>query len=131
MKTPRDPTVPPSTFEGMRGGQFYINQLTIVDAFGQTLEIVLSSDAAPTSFRSQQTTRSFTRCCLTVWRRVTAFKIGAVAFRATTAATAATSAFEFQFLPQAGDNPIAGWILPNHLDSGLSVYDPTEPRTAS
>jgi hypothetical protein len=29
----------------------------------------------------------------------------------------------FKFLPQVNNDPIVGWILPNHLDSGLAVYD--------
>ena len=36
----------PSTFEGMRSGQFYVKRLTVVDVFGQTLEIV-TTDTSP------------------------------------------------------------------------------------
>jgi hypothetical protein len=121
--SPRNPAVPPSAFEGMRSGQFYVNRLAIVDAFGQTLEIVfaptppnqfplvannnvfhplLSDGVAPTEPLSTLEPLRFVQLPPRLLQQ---------------------ARLNFQFLPQSGDDPIVGWVLPNHLDSGLAVYD--------
>jgi hypothetical protein len=122
--TPRDPTVPPSTFEGMRGGQFYINQLTIVDAFGQTLEIVLAP--TPQNQFPRTTNNQVFHPLMSdgVAPTEPLSKTEPLRFVQLPPRLLQQARLNFQFLPHIGDNPIVGWILPNHLDSGLSVYDP-------
>ena len=123
--TPRDPTVPPSTFEGMRGGQLYINRLTVVDAFGQTLEIVF----APTS--SSPYPRTATNAVFHplladgVEPTVPISTQEPLRFVQLPPRLLQEARLNFDFLSQTtDDNPIVGWVLPNHLDSGLAVYDP-------
>jgi hypothetical protein len=122
--TPRDPTVPPSTFEGMRGGQFYVNRLTIVDAFGQTLEIVFAPTPPDTFPRT--TTNDVFHPLLSDGMAPTEpiSTTEPLRFVQLPPRLLQQARLNFQFLPQVGDNPILGWILPNHLDSGLAVYDP-------
>jgi hypothetical protein len=121
---PRDPTVPPSTFEGMRGGQFYVNQLTIVDAFGQTLEIVLAP-TPPNQFPVTTNNQVFHPLLSDgVEPTEPLSKMEPQRFAQLPPRLLQQARLNFEFLPQVGDNPIVGWILPNHLDSGLSVYDP-------
>lgn len=122
---PQDPTVPPSTFEGMRGGQFYINRLAIVDAFGQTLEIVI----APTSNNQFPVTPTNDVFHPLLSDGVTPTKpistLEPLRFVQLPPRLLQMARLNFDFTPGADGNPIVGWILPNHLDSGLSVYDET------
>jgi hypothetical protein len=121
---PRDPNPPPSTFEGMRGGQFYIEQLTIVDAFGQTLEIVESPIPPDTLPRTRN-------------GDVFLPLIGDGLAPTTPLGTLQPGRFvqlpprilqparlNLDFVAATDGDPIVGWILPNHLDSSLAVYGP-------
>jgi hypothetical protein len=122
--TPRNPTVPPSTFEGMRGGQLYINQLTIVDAFGQTLEIVFAP-TPPNQFPLTANNQVFHPLLSDgVAPTEPISKVEPLRFAQLPPRLLQQARLNFQFLPQVGDNPIVAWILSNHLDAGLSVYDP-------
>jgi hypothetical protein len=121
--TPRDPTVPPSTFEGMRGGQLYVNRLTIVDAFGQTLEIVFAptaSDQFPRTAKKEVFHPLLSDGLAPTKPLSTAEPLRFVQLPPRVLQPARLN---FKFLPQLNDDPIVGWILPNHLDSGLAVYD--------
>lgn len=123
--TPRDPTVPASTFEGMRGGQFYINRLTIVDAFGQTLEIVLeptSTNQFPVTAQNDVFHPLLSDGVAPTQPMST---MEPLRFAQLPPRLLQMARLNFNFTPEEGDNPIVGWILPNHIDSGLSVYDPT------
>jgi len=121
--SPRNSLVPPSTFEGMRGGQFYINRLTIVDAFGQTLEIVFAP-TPPNQFPIGKNNEIFHPLLADgVAPTEPISKLEPLRFVQVPPRVLQPARLNFQFLPQVGDNPIVGWILPNHLDSGLSVYD--------
>jgi hypothetical protein len=122
--TPRDPTVPPSTFEGMRGGQLYLNRLTVVDAFGQTLEIVLAP-IPPDQFPRTSTNTVF-RPLLSDGMKptITISTQEPLRFVQLPPRLLQQARLNFDFVSQSTGNPIAGWVLPNHLDSGLAVYDP-------
>ena len=129
----RDPeTVPPSSFEGMRGGQFAIRRLTVIDAFGQTLEIVrapVEPDQFPRTSPSQGNlvfhplpsdglapTGSGTQSAVTV------DPVEPLRFLQVPPRLLQPARLNFQFMPQANGNPILGWLLPNHIDSGVAVY---------
>jgi hypothetical protein len=105
---------PTSTFEGMRGGQFSFARLTIVDVFGQTLEIVTSQTATQTSL--------ITADGLQVSQPVISLDVAGLVQLPPRLLQPAR--LNFQFDAAANGNPIIGWVLPNHIDGGLAVYGP-------
>jgi hypothetical protein len=103
----------PSTFEGMRGGQFGFSRLTIVDVFGQTLEVVTQQNAPNTSI--------LTSDGLQVTRPIV--KFNEAGYAQLPPRLLQPARLNFRFAPAAGStNPILGWILPNHIDGSLAVY---------
>jgi len=107
--------VPPSAFEAMRGGQFCSSRLTIVDVFGQTLEIVTGQTATQTGIitgNGLQVTHPLVQ-------------LNAAGYAQLPPRLLQPARLNFQFAPGAGtSNPILGWVLPNHLDGALTVYGP-------
>ena len=95
-------------------GQFSITQLWAVDAFGQTLPIVLNSTPSPVHFA--QPIRVDTQAA-TGQLPPRVIQPTRVEFDLLDAADGNIVAYD----PSA--NPICGWLLPNHLDQGVSVYD--------
>ena len=115
---------PPSNFEALRGGQFYINRLTIVDVFGQTLEIVLAPtppDQIPRTL-SGGVFHPLVADGLAPTQPVQS--IEPLRFVQLPPRLLQPARLNFQFAPAANGNPILGWVLPNHLDAGLAVYGP-------
>lgn len=105
-------TPPPSTFEGLRGGQLSFARLTIVDGFGQTLEIVTSQTAPQTGI--------LTGNGLHVRHPIMA--INAAGLAQLPPRLLQPARLNFRFAPGADGNPILGWVLPNHVDRSLTVY---------
>jgi hypothetical protein len=103
---------PTSSFEGMRGGQFSFARLTIVDVFGQTLEIVTSQTATQTKL--------LTADGLQVSQPIVSLDVAGLVQLPPRLLQPAR--LNFQFEPAANGNPIIGWVLPNHIDGGLAVY---------
>lgn len=104
--------IPPSTFEAMRGGQFFFSRLTIVDVFGQTLEIVTDQNASQTSV--------IVGDGLQVTHPIEPLNVAGLVQLPPRLLQPAR--LNFQFTPATNGNPILGWVLPNHLDGGLAVY---------
>jgi hypothetical protein len=117
-------SLPTSTFEAMRNGQFFFRRITLVDQFGQTLEVVTSNDSdsfipilSPGLIPDQPVTP------------IEPFRLVQLPPRLLQPArlnfTYVLPADDHQevFL-NSGANPICGWVLPNHLDRGLSIYAP-------
>lgn len=103
---------PPSTFEGLRGGQLSFARLAIVDVFGQTLEIVTGQTASQTGI--------LTGDGLQVTRPIASLDAAGLAQLPPRLLQPAR--LNFQFVPGADGNPILGWVLPNHVDGSLAVY---------
>ena len=114
----------PSTFEAMRNGQFFFRRITLVDQFGQTLEVVTSSDSdsfvpilSPGVIPDQPITP------------IEPFRLAQLPPRLLQPArlnftyVLPTDDSREVFL-NSGTNPVCGWVLPNHLDRGLSIYTP-------
>ncbi|WP_438033385.1 hypothetical protein [Sorangium sp. So ce204] len=106
--------VPPSSFEGLRGGQFYVSRLAVVDAFGRTLEIVTDQTAAQTPV--------LVGAGLQVTRPIV--PVNPQGLVQLPPRLLQPSRLNLQFVPTAAGTPIVGWILPDHLDRGLAVYGP-------
>jgi hypothetical protein len=122
--TPRDPTPPPSSFEGLRGGQFYLNRLTIIDAFGQTLEVVeapVAPDQFPRTF-DNFVFQPLVADGLTPTRTLRSQEPERFVQLPPRLLQPARLNLDFQL--KENGSPIIGWILPNHLDSGIAVYGP-------
>lgn len=120
--------LPPSPFEGIRAGQLIIDRVTVVDAFGQTLEIV-ESPVPPDQFSRTPDGRVFTPLVADGL--------------APTEPLSPTEPLRFVQLPprvlqparlnldfvgsgSGADtaNPVIGWLLPDHPDSSVAVYGP-------
>jgi hypothetical protein len=108
-----------SQFYPVPAGQFSVTRLWVIDAFGQILPVidpnpppsVVSTYYAPPVQASA----------------ATASKIGQLPPR-----VIQPTRVEFDLIDAAGGtivaqdpaaNPVCGWLLPNHLDQGVSVYD--------
>jgi hypothetical protein len=101
-----------STFEGMRGGQLYFSRLAIVDAFGQALDVVTEQGSQTFSPLLADGVTPQHPVVTTDPERVVQLPPRLVQ----------PARLDLSFVPGADGNPILGWILPNHLEQGLSVY---------
>jgi len=107
---------PVYSYEPIRAGHFVVARLWIVDAFAQVKELVGSSRAFnPIRARTVTTPGDYP----TLVQLPPRF--------------AQHTRLEFRFLMASDDtrqsnsdpatNPICGWLLPNHLDNSLMIYD--------
>jgi hypothetical protein len=116
--------VPVSTFEAMRNGQFFFRRITLVDQFGQTLEVVRSQSSD--SFNPVLSPAVIPDKPVTA---IEPYRLVQLPPR-----LLQPSRLNFTYVLPADDtqevflnsdeNPICGWLLPNHLDRGLSIYAP-------
>jgi len=104
--------VPTSMFEAMRGGQFFFSRLTIVDVFGQTLEVVAGQTDSQTSVIVGEG--------LHVTHAIDPLNVAGLVQLPPRLLQPAR--LNFQFSPVSNGNPILGWVIPNHLDGDLAVY---------
>jgi hypothetical protein len=102
-----------SPFQGIRAGQMMFKRLALVDRFGQTLEVVTS-----------QTSDTFHPLRADgVMPEHTVLATEPNRFVQLPPRLLQPARLNFQFaIPSTSANPILGWVLPNHLDRGLSVY---------
>lgn len=115
--------LPPSNFQGVREGQFAFSRLVVIDRFGQAIEIVSSSNHD--SYRPI--------IAKGLKPKKTVLPVEPSRFIQMPPRLLQESRLNFDFVDSNDDNkiihlhdqmnPICGWILPNHLDQGLSVYD--------
>jgi hypothetical protein len=121
---PRDPNPPPSIFEGLRGGQLLVNRVTIVDAFGQTLEVVESPGPNGQFARTfgNQVFHPLTADGLTPSAPLST--IEPLRFVQLPPRLLQTARVNLDFNAEANGSAIIGWLLPDHLDSGISAYGP-------
>jgi hypothetical protein len=116
--------LPPSSFEGLRGGQLLIERITVVDAFGQTLEIV----EAPT------TTNQFPHTVDgAVFHPLIADGLAASEPLSPVEApryvqlpprVLQPTRLNLEFMEDASGTAILGWVLPDHPDSSVAIYGP-------
>ncbi|MED2037824.1 hypothetical protein P4V58_11555 [Bacillus wiedmannii] len=110
-----------SGFQPTGNGQFCFQRLLIVDRFGQTLEVindqgqfcpsidlVLSDELSPDSACMIDDTKNIMHQYVQLRPRILQ-----------------GSRLHFQWVSAKKDevHPVCGWILPNHIDRALSVYD--------
>ena len=120
---PRGGGTPTSTFEGMRAGQFYIERVAVVDAFGQALEIVEAPDALR-NYPHLHNGDPFTPLIadgLAPADPVVQEPKGLVQLPPRILQPARLNV---DFLGDDTGNPVIGWLLPNHPDSSVAVYGP-------
>jgi hypothetical protein len=111
-------SLPVSTFEGVRAGQFVFSRLSVVDRFGQTVEVV-TSELVPT-FVPVRARGVVAAPSLPVYgtpvqlppRLLQPARL-AIDFLAPDDAPAWNAA----------GTPLCGWMVPNHLDRALSIHD--------
>ncbi len=113
-----------STFHGIRAGQFCFERLTIIDRFGQSMEVIDSQNAdsfypiLAKGLQPQQTVEQNApaRFVELPPRLLQPGRLNFDYISATDDSKAISLNRE--------ENPISAWFLPNHLDHGLSIYDP-------
>ncbi|NBC39858.1 hypothetical protein GTZ93_08440 [Corallococcus exiguus] len=118
---------PPSSFEGMRAGQLALQQLTLIDAFGQACDVVVPSSTAD----------ALPRFAYPLPGQVDVQVFAPVLSDGLTPAVPLDGSSRFAQLPPrllqparlnmelvCGDRAtaIVGWLLPNHLDGALTAY---------
>jgi hypothetical protein len=117
----------PAKFHGVRQGQLFIRYMTIYDTFGQVLELVGDQDSGVDNADSfpliisegfipdkpiiPESEKPFIQLPPAVMQH------GRLDFRL-------IDSDNEKYVDIAADaNPIAGWLLPNHLDASISLYD--------
>lgn len=135
---------PTWSFAPLGGTFFVVNQLTVVDAFGRSIDVMLSNHStAPPAVTSAAEEEYFfpiagqclesptgqppapnkgpstdptTRMLALLPRAVQGARLGLTLLTNDGSDTDITLA--------AGANPICGWVVPNHLDRSLALYAP-------
>jgi hypothetical protein len=113
----------PSTFENMCCGQFKFTSILLVDRFGQAIDVLktqpenikitIAEKLKPVKYVSDRSENNY------VLIRPKLLQSARLNFNFVSS-TDDTKSINLD----DGVNPICGWILPNHLDRGLSVYGP-------
>ncbi|MEE1794545.1 hypothetical protein PUR28_27865 [Streptomyces sp. BE308] len=104
-------------FEPVRAGQFYFDQLSIIDRFGQAVDIVRASTPIHTTRPPQHT--------LTGQDPTQLVELPPRLLHPTRLRLDAADPATDRTPPAAAPFPEpAGWLLPNRLDRSLVVYDP-------
>ncbi|HYR08706.1 MAG TPA: hypothetical protein VEQ60_13080 [Longimicrobium sp.] len=116
---------PPTHFQQLRAGQFYFEAVTVVDRFGQGVELV-----------NPLTWREFAPVRVPEMLPGTGPALPEPEYTLvqTTPRLLQPARLDLDFVSatndgaildlDAGVNPICAWILPNHLDHALACYDP-------
>ena len=100
----------------LRGGHARLIRLRAVDAFGRTLELDLSALAVADSFAADDDPAA-----LLLPPRITA--PSRLQLRFTDPDDPAVEARVDQEDPSAQVSPVAGWLLPDHVDAALELFD--------
>ncbi|WP_025684207.1 hypothetical protein [Paenibacillus maysiensis] len=106
---------PESLFQPIRSGHLKLKRLAIVDAFGQVEEIEMP--LTPTFIAESLRTESDTPGIVELKPRID--QGARLQFHWV---SSERDEDELNTSPEA--QPICGWVLPNHLDRGLTLYDP-------
>lgn len=114
-------------FQGVRRGQAYVLQMIIYDAFGQALDVVTTSPGLKSSdnfhpILGPELTPDKPIVAFNPWRLIQfpprLIQPARLSFRLVDALVPS----KYVDIDQTA-NPVGGWIIPNHLEQGLSIYD--------
>ena len=123
--------VPPTFFPQM-GGFFVIDDIGIVDAFGQSISLMPANNnptggksSAFTPIRSQQVTPAKSTIAIGDYTPAQFVKqaFGLVQPAQLEMRWVDAVKDDAEVGLAAGANPVCGWLLPNHLDQSISFYD--------
>lgn len=127
--TPYLPNGPDIPFYGTRQGQFYFEEISVYDKFGRLLWVI-EKDGASGLFDAKNfplaidpalvaNTSVFPQIASVAQMPPRLLQPGRLDFKL------ADGKDDTKFLgTDASVNPIAGWVLPNHLDNAINVYAP-------
>lgn len=113
-------------FQGIRRGQAYVEQMIIYDAFGQALDVVTTSSGLKSSdnfhpILGPELTPDQNIVAFNPWRLFQLpprlIQPARLSFRLVDA----VNPTQYVDTDQTA-NPVGGWIIPNHLEQGLSLY---------
>lgn len=123
---------PPPTFFPQMGGFFVIDDIGIVDAFGQSISLMPANNnptggnaSAFTPIRSRQVTPAKANIAVGDYTPAQFVKqaFGLVQAAKLEMRWVDAGQDDAEVGLAAGANPVCGWLLPNHLDAAISVYD--------
>jgi hypothetical protein len=123
--------VPPTFFPQM-GGFFVIDDIGIIDAFGQSISLMPANNnptggtsSAFTPIRSQQVTPANPNIAVGDYTPAQFIKqaFGLVQPAQMEMRWVDAVKDDAEVGLAAGANPVCGWLLPNHLDQSISFYD--------
>jgi hypothetical protein len=113
-------TTPPAGFQPLRAGQFAFRRVSVVDRFGQSVDVVLPTTAStftPITAEGLAPPASFPGRFVQLPPRLLQPARLAAGFVSPTDDTVVLP-------PDGPANPICAWIVPSHLDAALACYDP-------
>jgi hypothetical protein len=112
-------------FFPVRGGYFQFSRLVIVDAFGQVLDLIYANGNSEGNAADFQPILGAGLSCDTggaalgqVWQAPRIVQPARLDLRLLDAADDTKQVYY-----DAGADPLCGWLLPNHLDRSIMVYD--------
>ncbi|AKT39605.1 hypothetical protein [Chondromyces crocatus] len=114
--------LPMSDFTPIRSGQAKLARLWVVDAFGQ-VNPIFDTGLAPTNATSTQlmpTSLAGTDCMFRLPPRLT--QPARLSFRWLSGEPVGPDD-DVEMNAHPATTPVCGWVLPNHLDSSLMIYD--------
>jgi hypothetical protein len=116
------PDAPDVQYNPIRAGHFQVINLQVVDAFGQAFDVLSAMLMTPANFQALNgpdlVTPGNNPALTELKPRIIQFSRFLLAFL-----DATTDANVVGIVP--GADPICGWLIPDHLDEGILVYDAT------
>ena len=113
------PLIASETFYPIRAGHFILNKMWVVDSFGETYDPIHSRNEHWESFQpllgTGLSTPGSNQLVQLPPRIVQPSRLNFTLVSASDDGVTTDSTVE--------SSPVCGWVLPNHLDGGLSVYD--------
>lgn len=119
---------PIADFYNVCAGQIAFLSLSVIDRFGQNLEVVINNDQAPVSKRSSV----YAPVISEAMKPSNPVSKNPQRFVELAPRIMQDAKLDFLLIDKKSDevvnptnltNPVAGWILPNHLDQALSIFD--------
>lgn len=131
-----DLPVPATYFFPIRAGHFYFNELQVVDRFGQVLPLLKANNNPTGNYESFYPIQGNGLVPNSNYSPAGSVNPpSAKSYLKQPPRFIQTSRLEFNFVSATNDqqrsdlyadaSPVCGWVLPNHLDQSLAIYDAT------
>ncbi|MBW4464897.1 MAG: hypothetical protein KME07_05590 [Pegethrix bostrychoides GSE-TBD4-15B] len=130
------PPLPASYFFPIRAGHFYFQELQVVDRFGQVLPLLQANNNPTGNYESFYPIQGNELVPNSNYKPAGSVNPpSASSYLKQSPRLVQPARLEFNFLSATNDqqrsdlyanaSPVCGWVLPNHLDQSLAIYDAT------